>query len=283
MGCWGVYKAWERRFLAQGMSAAEAEEAALERFVDAVNSGQQSSLPEYMSFAQTTGRGLRFLYMFKTANAAMTKNFFLHAYALLKHRGPPKQHLRGMLGIYLSDVLFKLAGQAFLPILAILGLTAAGGDDDEKRRKRKQEGGWKIGKAAMQSLVDAPFGGLFISGDVASAVTDHYLSKAGHAAGMEKAPRMFEVTDKLLPSFTVFNDAVLGFDKLTAGDVRQAAEYAVKTCSEFGGAPWVSVAWDVFDDNLDAWKATDLSAAERLARSLTFSRTAIGAPKKKAQ
>lgn len=189
-----------------------------------------------------------------------------------------------MLGIYFSDVLFKLAGAAFMPIIAMLGLSAAGGDDDEKRRKRKEQGAWKTGKAAMQSLVDAPFGGLLISGDIASAVTDHYLSKAGHAAGLENAPRMFEVSDKLLPSFTVVNDAVLGLDKLTAGDVAQAADYAIQTCSEFAGAPWFSVSWDAITDALpDAIDAEDLSPAERLARSLTFSRTAIGAPKKKAQ
>lgn len=283
MGCYGVYMAWKRKFEGEGMGEREAHEAALERFIDAVNAGQQSSLPEYMSFAQqTAGRGFRFLYMFKTAQAAMTKNFFLHADALAKHRGPPKQHIRGMLGIYLADVLFKMMGMAMMPLLFMVGL--GGGDGDDEKRKRKDKAEWRAEKAALQSLVDAPFSGLFIAGDIASAVTDHFLSKAGHAAGKENSPRMFDVAEKLLPSFDVWNDAVMGVDKLTAGDIHAAAKFAIDAASKFAGAPYASLAWDYLTDDLpDATGAEDLSTAERIARGLTFSRSAIGAPKKKAQ
>lgn len=282
MGCYGVYMAWKRKFEGEGMGEREAHEAALERFIDAVNAGQQSSRPEYMSFAQTAGRGFRFFYMFKTAQAAMTKNFFLHADALVKHRGPPKQHIRGMLGIYLADVLFKMMGMAMMPLLVMAGL-GGGGDDDEKRKRQDKEE-WRAEKAALQSLVDAPFGGLLFAGDLASAVTDHFLARAGHAAGKENAPRMFDAAEKLLPSFDVWNDAVMGVDKLTAGDIKAAAKFAIDATAKFAGAPYASIAWDYLTDDLpDAIGDSDLSITERIARGLTFSRSAIGAPKKKAQ
>lgn len=283
MGGYGVYMAWKRKLEAEGMRGEELEEAALERFVDAMNSGQQSGLPEYLSYAQTTGRGFKFLYMFKTAQAAMTRNFFLHLDSLLKHRGPPKQHLRGMLGIWFSDYLFKLMGGAFMSVFAMMGLTAGDDDDEETRRKKKDRGAWKTAKAALQSAADAPLSGLFIAGDVASWLLDKELSKIGHAAGVDDAPRYGDSLERrFFPSFSAFDDARLGFDKLTKGDLRQAADYAIKTCSEFAGMPYFSVAWNVATDAWpDAFNASDLSPVEKVGRFLTFSRSAIGAPKKK--
>ncbi len=95
LGCYGVFRAWERKLAAEGMDPAAAKIAALEKFVESVNAGQQSTLPEYVSKVQTMG-GLYPEFPYSPPFSTFSRRLaveFSRKFACPASRKPPKRRV----------------------------------------------------------------------------------------------------------------------------------------------------------------------------------------------
>ena len=166
LGCYGVFRAWERKFLDEGMEAGAAKIAALEKFDESVNAGQQSVLPEYMSQVQTMGGLYKYMTMFHTAQIAMTRNLYIHAKAWAEGRGNRREHERAIVGVVTSAWAFRLMGMGMLPLAQIiLGILQSDPD-------KLKTGATKTLQEGVMSIVEAPAAGDMPMGDAIVGLAD---------------------------------------------------------------------------------------------------------------
>lgn len=273
LGCYGVFRAWERKFIAQGMAPADAKMAALEKFVHSVNAGQQSVLPEYISKVQAMGGLYKCISMFHTAQIAMTRNLYIHAKAWREGRGSRWHHARAVMGVIASAWAFRLMGEGLQSLFQILrGLFE--GDQDKLR-----EGATKTMQEGILSVIEAPCSGVIPMGPLGDAVlaVAERLVKGGSAFGSTG-------NVDVIPQLSIFASVmriVADFQK--SADKRDwlaVSRHAADFIGQTTGIP-VTPVIDLGSGIHDAATGTDLTPEQRAARALTFSRSAIGAPRRK--
>ncbi len=270
LGCYGVFRAWERKFLDEGMEAGAAKIAALEKFDESVNAGQQSVLPEYMSQVQTMGGLYKYMTMFHTAQIAMTRNLYIHAKAWAEHRGNRREHERAIVGVVTSAWAFRLMGMGMLPLAQII-LGILHGDPDKFKT-----GATKTLQEGVLSLVEAPASGVMPWGDAIVGLADRFVkggSAWGRTGSADIVPQLSVLAnvDRIVADFS---------KKADKRDWMAVARHASDFIGQTTGIP-VTPAIDAISGTADAWTAPDLTPEQRVARQLTFSRSAIGAPKRK--
>jgi hypothetical protein len=269
LGCYGVFRAWERKLAAEGMDPAAAKIAALEKFVESVNAGQQSTLPEYVSKVQTMGGLYKYMSMFHTAQIAMTRNIYTHAKAWLEGRGNRREHARAIAGVVTSAWAFRLMGMGMLPLAQIiLGLLQ--GDPDKLKT-----GATKTIQEGLLSIVEAPCSGILPLGDALVGLAERNLKRDawGRTGNVDVVPQLTVLAniDRIVSDFR---------KKADNRDWLAVARHASDFIGQTTGIP-VTPAIDAISGTADAWTAPDLTPEQRVARQLTFSRSAIGAPKRK--
>ncbi len=270
LGCYGVFRAWERKFQDQGMDPTAAKMAALEKFVYSVNAGQQSVMPEYVSKAQAMGGLYKYMAMFHTAQIAMARNLYIHAKAWHEHRGDRWHHARAIMGVIVSAWAFRLMGKGMQPLFQILrGLF---GDDPDSLKS----GATATMQEGIMSVIEAPCSGVMPVGDVLVAAVE----------GIVKGKRAIGITGNvdIIPHLSIIANIPRIVDdfqkKADKRDWLAVSRHAADLIGQTTGIPITPVI-DVGSGLYDAKTATDLSPEQRAARALSFSRSAIGAPRRK--
>jgi hypothetical protein len=251
------------------MDPAAAKIAALEKCVESVNAGQQSTLPEYVSKVQTMGGLYKYMSMFHTAQIAMTRNIYTHAKAWLEGRGNRREHARAIAGVVTSAWAFRLMGMGMLPLAQIiLGLLQ--GDPDKLKT-----GATKTIQEGLLSIVEAPCSGILPLGDALVGLAERNLKRDawGRTGNVDVVPQLTVLAniDRIVSDFR---------KKADNRDWLAVARHASDFIGQTTGIP-VTPAIDAISGTADAWTAPDLTPEQRVARQLTFSRSAIGAPKRK--
>lgn len=294
LGCYGIYRAWERKLIKDGKSAEEAKRVALDKFVEAMNGSQQSAVPEYVSHYQTLGNAYRFLSMFMSAQIAMTRNYILKAKACKEGRISKLEFAKTVYGITMAQFLFRQASKLFRPGLMTLAGVAAwmlghGPDPDDDDDEHPA---WETLKDGAHALLATPFSGLFIIGPVLGEVVEYLIDRSGHKMGLEKRkPRAPQIASALLPAAESLEDLVplvldapeqiMGLDKMSPDERERFLRKAADAISLATGNSLPKVLAETGAGAYDAWTADDLDLLQRAARGLSFSRSAIGAPKRK--
>jgi predicted nucleotidyltransferase len=294
LGCYGIYRAWERKLLKDGKSAEEVKRVALDKFVEAMNGSQQSAVPEYVSHYQTLGNAYRFLSMFMSAQIAMTRNYILKAKARKEGRISKLEFAKTVYGITTAQFLFRQASKLFRPGLMTLAGVAAwmlghGPDPDDDDDEHPA---WETLKDGAHALLATPFSGLFIIGPVLGEVVEYLIDRSGHKMGLEKRkPRAPQIASALLPAAESLEDLVplvldapeqiMGLDKMSPDERERFLRKAADAISLATGNSLPKVLAETGAGAYDAWTADDLDLLQRAARALSFSRSAIGAPRRK--
>ncbi len=294
LGCYGIYRAWERKLLGDGKSPEEAKRVALAKFVEAMNGSQQSAVPEYMSHYQSLGNAYRFLSMFMSAQIAMTRNYILKARACKQGRISRLDFAKTVYGITTAQFLFNQAAKLFRPGLLtlagvagwMLGHSPDPDDDDDEHPA------WETLKDGAHALLATPFSGLFILGPAWGEVVQYIINREGYKMGLEKRkPRAPEIASALLPAAESLEDLVplvldapeqiMGLGKMSPDERERFLRKAADAISLAAGNSLPKVLAEAGAGAYDAWTADDLDLLQKVGRGLSFSRSAMDAPKRK--
>ncbi len=226
-----------------------------------------------MGFTLEYGKsGYKYMSMFHTAQIAMTRNIYTHAKAWLEGRGNRREHERAIAGVVTSAWAFRLMGMGMLPLAQIiLGLLQ--GDSDKLKT-----GATKTIQEGLLSIVEAPCSGvlpMFPLGDAIVGTAEGFIKGDtwGRTGNVDVIPQLSVIASIQ----RIYSDFTKKADKR---DWMAVARHASDFIGQTTGIP-VTPAIDAISGTADAWTAPDLTPEQRVARQLTFSRSAIGAPKRK--